>query len=101
MEALVLHDTANMLTREGSHESSVVPELEIAVLAENTGRANCAGPGLSEDPENLTVEGLFEEHRDYVWLEAEGLRGCLIGKLNARSISGGIFVFGFGCHLNS
>ena len=79
----------------------VEPELKVTVLAENPGSPNRVGPGLTEDSKNLTVEGLFEEHRNYVRLEVEGLCGRLVGKLNAGGVGSGIFIFGFCCHFNS
>ena len=46
VETFVLKDSADVRSGETSHECRVPPELKVAILAENTGRAYLLGPDL-------------------------------------------------------
>ena len=91
VEALMLKDSTNLLTRKSGHEPIVPVHLKVTFLGNDAGGWDRSSTSLGEDPHDLSVERLLEHHAYEVGLKVECLSGLFVCVLKGSVGSGRVF----------
>jgi hypothetical protein len=82
---LVLQKAEDLRGAECCQESGIPVEVEVRILDTDPGRRDLLVPDLGDRPDEISEEGLRQEHPNEVGLKVEGIP-FLLGSVNAEVV---------------